>query len=71
MSELKSLKVKNAVSGKVLTTDNNGTMQSSNLNVADIATNTDISGLDTRITALEGNVADIENQIVAINGEEV
>ena len=71
MSELKGLRVKDAVEGKVLTTDSNGVMQSSNKSVDELATSSDISALDTRITALEGSVNELQVKVVDINGEEV
>ena len=71
MSELKGLRVKDAVEGKVLTTDSNGVMQSSNKSVDELATSSDISVLDNRITALEGSVNELHVKVVDINGEEV
>ena len=71
MSELKGLRVKDAIEGKVLTTDSNGVMQSSNKSVDELATSSDISALDNRITALEGSVDEIQNKVIDINGEEV
>lgn len=71
MSELKGLRVKDAVEGKVLTTDSNGVMQSSNKSVDELATSSDISALDNRITALEGSVNELQVKVVDINGEEV
>lgn len=71
MSELKGLRVKDAVEGRVLTTDSNGVMQSSNKSVDELATNSDISALDNRITALEGSVDELQNKVIDINGEEV
>lgn len=71
MSELKGLRVKDAVEGRVLTTDSNGVMQSSNKSVDELATSSDISALDNRITALEGSVDKLQNKVIAINGEEV
>lgn len=71
MSELKGLRVKDAVEGKVLTTDSNGVMQSSNKSVDELATSSDISALDNRITALEGSVSELQVKVVDINGEEV
>lgn len=83
MSELKGLKIKDAVQGKVLTTDENGVVISSNVDVNDIASanelasvesrtsqnETDISNLDGRIAKLENNVQDIANAVEDINGE--
>ena len=71
MSELKGLRVKDAVEGRVLTTDSNGVMQSSNKSVDELATSSDISALDNRITALEGSVSELQVKVVDINGEEV
>lgn len=71
MSELKGLRVKDAIEGRVLTTDSNGVMQSSNKSVDELATNSDISTLDNRITALEGSVDELQNKVIDINGEEV
>ena len=71
MSELKGLRVKDAVEGRVLTTDSNGVMQSSNKSVDELATNSDISALDDRITALEGSVDELQDKVIDINGEEV
>ena len=71
MSELKGLRVKDAVEGKVLTTDSNGVMQSSNKSVDELATSLDISALDNRITALEGSVNELQVKVVNINGEKV
>lgn len=83
MSELKGLKIKDAVQGKVLTTDENGVVISSNVDVNDIASanelasvesrvsqnETTIGNLDSRITELENNVQNIANNIEDINGE--
>lgn len=71
MSELKGLRVKDAIEGRVLTTDSNGVMQSSNKSVDELATNSDISALDNRITVLEGSVDELQNKVIDINGEEV
>lgn len=85
MSLEKKLKVKDGITGKVLTVDENGVMASSNKDVDDIASatelsnvesrvtdnETDISNLDDRVTTLEGTVDEISNQIESINGEVV
>ena len=71
MSELKGLRVKDAIEGRVLTTDSNGVMQSSNKSVDELATSSDISALDDRITALEGSVDELQDKVIDINGEEV
>ena len=85
MSLEKKLKVKDGVTGKVLTVDANGVMTSSDKNVDDIASanelgnvtervatnETDISNLDTRVTTLEGAVDEMISQVESINGEVV
>lgn len=85
MGELKGLKIKNAVVGKVMTTDENGVAVSSDKDVQDIASATELSNvesrvtdteanvdsLDQRISTLESDVQDISDAIEEINGEVV
>jgi hypothetical protein len=71
MSELKGLKVKDAVANKVLTTDENGVMQSSDIDTNNIATLDVTNDLAERVTNLEGDVVELHSKIVDINGEEV
>lgn len=85
MSLEKSLKIKDSVEGKVLTTDSNGSAVSSNVDVNDIASATELSNigdrvgtaegninsLENRVSNLEADVEDIANKIININGEEV
>lgn len=71
MSLEKKLKVKDGVEGKVLTVDASGVMTSSNKDVDDIASATDLSNVESRVTTLEGTVDEISNQIESINGEVV
>jgi len=65
---LKDLKVTDSQEGKVMTTDSEGRLISSDKNVADLASTTETGALDTRVTALEGAVGDIGQRLANING---
>lgn len=85
MSLEKGLKIKNSTEGKVLTTDGNGVAVSSDVDVNDIASATELSNVSDRVGTAEGNLTNLENRvsnleddvetiankIVNINGEEV
>lgn len=69
MSEiLRSLKLKDTTSGKVLTTNENGIPVSSDKNVADLVTSDITDSLANRISALEGNVTEAVDLAKEING---
>lgn len=69
MSEiLRSLKLKDTTSGKILTTNENGIPVSSDKNVADLVTSDITDGLANRISVLEGNVTEAVNLAKEING---
>ena len=65
---LKNLKVADSQAGKVMTTDANGVLISSNKNVSDLADTDTTDALDTRITALEGAVENVGQRLSDING---
>ena len=66
--DLKGLKVKDSVSGKILTTDANGVMKSSDVAVEDVAMQSDVTSLADRVTAIEGNITNTVTQLQDING---
>lgn len=71
MSEqLKGLRIKNGVRGKVLTVDANGVAQTSNKDVDDIASASDLSNLTERVAEIEGTLDSALEQLEEINGEE-
>lgn len=63
MSELKGLKIKNAVEGKVMTTDENGVAVSSDKDVQDIASATELSNVESRVTDTEANVDSLDTRV--------
>lgn len=70
MSEqIKGLKVKDGVQGKVLTVGSDGTAQSSNKDVNDIASANDLSNLTERVATIEGTLDSALEQLEEINGE--
>lgn len=71
MSEqIRGLKIKNGVQGKVLTVDANGVAKTSNKDVSDIASASDLSNLTERVTEIEGTLDSALEQLEEINGEE-
>lgn len=70
MSEqIRGLKIKNGVQGKVLTVDANGVAKTSNKDVSDIASASDLSNLTERVTEIEGTLDSALEQLEEINGE--
>lgn len=63
MGELKGLKIKNAVEGKVMTTDENGVAVSSDKDVQDIASATELSNVESRVTDTEANVDSLDTRV--------
>lgn len=63
MGELKGLKIKNAVDGKVMTTDENGVAVSSDKDVQDIASATELSNVESRVTDTEANVDSLDTRV--------
>ena len=65
---LKRLRMSNTVANKVLTTDENGNLKSSNKNVNDLATTDITNDLAERVTELEASVGDVNERLQDING---
>ena len=63
MGELKGLKIKNAVVGKVMTTNENGVAVSSDKDVQDIASATELSNVESRVTDTEANVDSLDTRV--------
>ena len=59
---LKGLKVKNSTAGRLLTTDSNGKIISSDISVDDI------NDLETRVNDLETNMVNVSERLSDING---
>ena len=62
MSELKGLKIKDAVQGKVLTTDENGVVISSNVDVNDIASANELVSVESRVSQNETAISDLDGR---------
>lgn len=70
MSEqLKGLRIKDGVQGKVLTVDANGVAQTTDKDVNDIASANDLSNLTERVAIIEGTLDSALEQLEEINGE--
>lgn len=65
---LKKLKIPNSQAGKLLTTDENGVLVSTNKEVTDVASATDLNNLDERVSELENDMTTVEQQLEEING---
>lgn len=65
---LKRLKIAGSTANKILITDNDGVLKSSNKSVEDLATTEVTNALDERITELEGAVEDVGQRLQDING---
>lgn len=65
---MKNLKVKNSTTNKVLTTDANGTIKSTDIDVNNIASKEETSNLSARIDNLETVTADMGTRLQNLNG---
>lgn len=65
---MKSLKVKNSTTNKVLTTDANGIIKSTDIDVNNIASKEETSNLSARIDNLETVTADMGTRLQNLNG---
>ena len=69
MSEgLKGLKIKDGVEGKVLTVGADGVAKTSNKDVSDIASASELGALADRVSSVEGTLNGTLNQLEEING---
>ena len=64
---LKRLKIAGSTANKILITDNDGVLKSSNKSVEDLAATEVTNALDERITELEGAVEDVGQTLQDIN----
>ena len=65
----KKLKIKDSVEGKVLTTDSNGSAVSSNVDVNDIASASDLSDLTDRVGITETDISDLDLRMGTAEGD--
>ena len=65
---LKGLKIKDGVEGKVLTVGADGVAKTSNKDVSDIASASELEALADRVSSVEGTLNGTLNQLEEING---
>lgn len=65
----KNFKFPDIINGKILTLGNNHELKATDIDVTNVAKQTDLQAIDNRLTNIESSINNISYQLTDINGE--